>query len=602
MRILGVSCDYHDSAAAIVVEGEIIAAAEEERFSRRKHDAGLPERAVASCLAIAGLEPDDVDAVVVYEKPLNLLTRLLASRQRIGPAALPHFTREMPVFLRSNLLVGYRLEKLLRRLGATRPPQVHYSEHHMSHAASAYFPSPFDSAAILTVDGVGEWATSVIGMGRGRVIDLLEEQRFPNSLGLLYSLATAWCGFTPNDGEYKLMGLAPYGEPSYRESLSELAELAPDGGLIIDGRRVRWWSARPERLGHLHAALGGPPRAPDDPITQRDVDLARSVQEFTEDAVLSMARHAHELTGSSLLCLSGGVALNCVANGRLLREGPFEDVWVQPAAGDAGSALGAALWYWHQVVGAPRSTAAGSVDSMNGSFLGPSFSPDAISEWLTAQHVSHERVGDRSDLCASIAAELANGSIVGWFEGRMEFGPRALGHRSILADPRSPTVQLDLNMRVKGRESFRPFAPAVLSERAAEWFEVDRPSPYMLFTFQVADEHSLDVDDDGVDPFERVQVVRSDIPGCTHVDWSARVQTVDARTNGRFHQLLRAFEDLTGCPVLLNTSFNIAGEPIVCTPEDALGCAVAANLDILVIEDCVLDLRSSDMSAGACVP
>ena len=437
MQILGVSCDYHDAAAALVVDGEIVAAAEQERFSRVKHDAGLPEAAIASCLALGGIEPDDLDVVVFHEKPLVLLSRVLAARQRKGPSALGTFIREMPVLLRRNLLIGYRLEKALRRLGATSAPTLAYGEHHLSHAAAAFLASPYDTAAILTVDGVGEWATSTIGQGVHHRIDLLEEQRFPNSLGLLYSFATVWCGFEANEGEYKLMGLAPFGEPTYLDALREIVDVSDEGAVTVHAKRVGWWSTPPDRLRGLHSLLGGPPRQPGAPITRRDLDLARSVQELAEGTVMRMASHAHALTGESRLCLAGGVALNCVANGRLLREGPFDEVWVQPAAGDSGSALGAALWYWHTELGNRRAPAAesGGSDRMRGSLLGPSFTSDDIAGELDDAGLEARRFTDRDQLLARVATRLADGAIVGWFQGRMEFGPRALGNRSILADP-----------------------------------------------------------------------------------------------------------------------------------------------------------------------
>lgn len=594
MRILGVSCDYHDAAAALVIDGEIVAAVEQERLSRVKHDSSLPEDAIASCLAIAGLEPDELDVVVFHEKPLVVVGRVLAARQRKGPSAMGTFVREMPVLLRRNLLVGYRLEKALRRLGATKAPDIAYGEHHLSHASAAFLASPFPTAAILTVDGVGEWATSTVGHGLHHRVDLLEEQRFPDSLGLLYSLATVWCGFEANDGEYKLMGLAPFGEPTYVDALEELVQVDADGSFRIDAKRVGWWSTPTEKLGDLHALLGGPPRVPGSPLTRRDLDLARSVQELTERIVLAMAHHAHELTGESRLCMAGGVALNCVANGRILREGPFDEIWVQPAAGDGGSAVGAALWYWHGELGRPRrlDEQGSPGDLMHGAFLGPGFSNEEITAWLEEEGVSFRLVEDRSDLESEVAGALAEGAIVGWFQGRMEFGPRALGHRSILADPRSVTVQSDINQRVKGRESFRPFAPAVLADRAAEWFDIDAPSPYMLVTFPVARRRWVDVTDEPEDPVERVQIPRSEIPACTHVDRSARVQTVDPLQNPVLHRLLEAFDAATGCPVLLNTSFNLAGEPIVCTPADALRSARQGGLDLLVLEDVVVDLSA----------
>ena len=593
MRILGVSCDYHDAAAALVVDGELVAAAEEERFTRKKHDSSLPERAVASVLAIGDVKASEIDAVVLHEKPLAVLSRVVAARQRRGPKAMGTFRREMPVILKQNLLIGYRIETLLKDLGATKPPKIRYSEHHLSHAAAAFYPSPFPTAALLTVDGIGEWATATIGHGVQHRVDLLADQRYPNSLGLLYTLATEWCGFEANDGEYKVMGLAPFGEPTYRDALAEIVELQDDGSISVDAKAVQWWGSSPTKLTGLNDLLGGPPRVPGSPLTARDWDLARSIQDLVEDAVMRMATHAHELTGARHLCLAGGVALNCVANGRILREGPFDDLWVQPAAGDAGSAIGAALWYWHDELQNPRHrdepvTGELASDQIAVCQLGPSFGTDEIQTWLDQQGIEHERIDDEDERCAAVARHLADGAVVGWFQGRMEFGPRALGHRSLLADPRSPTVQRDINLRVKGRESFRPFAPAVLWEHATEWFELDQPTPYMLQTCQLAASKMLEVADEPTDPVERVQVPRSEIPACTHIDGSARVQTVHAETNPGFHRLISAFHEATGCPVLLNTSFNRAGEPIVCTPDEALATARAAGLDLLVLENCLL--------------
>ena len=596
MRILGVSGDYHDSAAAVVIDGVVVAAAEEERFSRVKHDDSLPDQAIASCLATAGLEGGDIDVVVFHEKPLVVVSRVLAARQRRGPRGVPGFVRDFPVLLRRNLMVGYRIDRRLRALGARRSPKIVFSEHHLSHAAAAFLPSPFDTAAVLTVDGIGEWATGAVGHGLRHRIDLLEEQRFPNSLGLLYSLATVWCGFEANDGEYKVMGLAPFGEPRYAAALAELVQVHDDGSVTVDAKRANWWAGDPARMSRLVAALDGPPRRADEPLTAREWDLARSVQDLVELAMVRMAAHAHELTGERNLCLAGGVALNCVANGRLLREGPFDEIWVQPAPGDSGSAVGAALWYWHDQLSNPRTldtpdpATALRPDAMSGAALGPSFTTEEVGSWLEGEGVAHERVSDRAARCERVAERLASGAVVGWVEGRVEVGPRALGHRSILADPRSVDVQRDLNVRVKGRESFRPFAPAVLWERASEWFEIDAPSPYMLFTFDVAESKRLAAGPEPTDPVERVQVARSQIPACTHVDNSARVQTVHTETAPAFHALLAAFESRTGCPVLLNTSFNLAGEPIVCTPDQALDTARRAGLDLLVIDEFLVDL------------
>ncbi|MFN8018001.1 MAG: carbamoyltransferase [Acidimicrobiales bacterium] len=605
MHVLGVSCDYHDAAAALVVDGKIVAAAEEERFSRIKHDNALPTGAIASCLAMAGLTAADVDAVVFHEKPLVVASRVVSTRQRQGFSGIAGFVRDVPVLLRRNLFLGYRVEKALAALGAGKKRiPIYYGEHHRSHAAAAFFPSPFEEAAIVTVDGVGEWATSTIGHGvRGRV-DLLTEQRFPHSLGLLYSLVTAWCGFEPNDGEYKLMGLAPFGEPTYADALRQLIEVDDDGSYRIDVDKVRWWAGDPAEMKALVELFDGPPRTGDERVSRRDVDLARSVQELVEDAVMRIAMRAQELTGSRHLCLGGGVALNCVANGKLLRDGPFDSIWVQPSPGDAGSAIGAALWYWHHELGNPRHLDDSSpvADGMGGGGLGPDFSSDEVDAWLASEGVEAQRVDDRDALSDLVAARLEQGAIVGWFEGRMEFGPRALGHRSILADPRGPTVQRDINLRVKGRESFRPFAPAVLWEHASDWFEMDQPSPYMLFTFQVVEDRLVPVAEEPEDLVERVNVPRSQIPACTHVDGSARVQTVHEETAPNFYRLLQAFHRRTGCPILLNTSFNRAGEPIVCTPDDALRSARTAGLDVLVIDHHVIDLsgdRAEPVGVGA---
>lgn len=591
MKILGVSCDYHDAAAAVVVDGEIVAASEEERFSRSKHDASLPEGAIVSCLAIAGLDPGDLDAIVFHEKPLVVASRVLAARQRRGPAALGAFARDFPVLLRRNALVGHRIEQLIRRMGAT-PPPIAYCEHHLSHAAAAFYPSPFETAAILTVDGIGEWTTATMAQGMHHRIDLLAEQRYPHSLGLLYSLATRWCGFEPNDGEYKLMGLAPFGEPSMTDALEQIVRVGEDGSIEVDARRVGWWGGDPTSRRRLISLLG-PARRPDEPLDRRHADLARSVQELTETAVMRMAEHARVTTGERNLCLAGGVALNCVATGRVLRESGYDDVWVQPASGDSGSAIGAALWYEHGHTGTHRRV--GERDSMSGAALGPAFGSDEIGARLAEQGVRSRRVPDVAERCREVAARLADGAVVGWFEGRMEFGPRALGHRSILADPRSPTMQHDLNLRVKGRESFRPFAPAVLWEHAPEWFDLDLPMPYMSFVVDVAGPHRIDVPpaDEPEDLFERARIARSDIPACTHVDGTARVQTVHDDLHPAFHRLLTEFHALTGCPVLLNTSFNRAGEPIVCTPDDALATADAAGLDLLVLQDHLIEVETA---------
>ncbi|MFM7069636.1 MAG: carbamoyltransferase [Actinomycetes bacterium] len=594
--VLGLSCDYHDAAAALVMDGVVVAAAEQERFSRQKHDASLPVDAVAACLTSAGLDAADLAAVVFHEKPLRVVSRVLAARQHRGPAAFGQFVREFPTLVSRNAMISYRIDRMLRALGAGRTVPCYFGEHHTSHAAAAFYPSPFGDAAVLTVDGVGEWSTATFGHGSGGTLTQLGEIRYPHSIGLLYSLATVWCGFEANEGEYKLMGLAPFGQPVYEAALRSMLQIADDGAFSVDVDLLGWWSRRPSQLDGLSERLGCPPRAAGEPLEQRHADIAASVQQVTEAVLLQMAAHVHDVTGASDLCLGGGVAMNCVANGRLLRDGPFERVWVQPAPGDAGSAIGAALWWWHDVLEQPRDVSARSsvVDGMRGAALGPRFDPDDVADWLAGRGVEFERIPSPAERADRVGAALADGAVVGWFEGAMEFGPRALGHRSILADPRSSTVQSDLNQRVKGRESFRPFAPVVLWEHASDWFDIEAPSRHMSFTVQVAAAHLCAVDEEPTDFIDRVQVARSDIPACTHVDGSARVQTVHPEDGSTFAALLEAFHRQTGCPVLLNTSFNRAGEPIVGTPADALQTAEACGLDLLVLEDCIVTLRRSE--------
>ena len=593
--ILGISCDFHDAAAALLVDGRIVTAAEEERFTRVKHDARVPESAVRACLETAGLTAGDIDHVVFYEKPLMAASRFLATRQRQGPGGLAPFVRDAPKVFGSNLLIGLRIGRMLQRLGAKQPPPVKFIEHHLSHAASAFLPSPFEHSAILTIDGIGEWATATIGQGHHHRVELLAELRYPDSLGLLYSFVTAYCGFRPNDDEYKLMGLASYGTPRFVDDLTELMQPRGDGSVAVDARALRWFSSRSLRRPQFAKAFDGPPRQPGDPVSDRDADLAASIQALTETAVLQMAARARELTGEDRLCLAGGVALNCVANGRILREGPFDEIWVQPAAGDSGGAIGAALAYWHLELGNGREVD-GSTDAMSGSFLGPDVDSDEVEAALSASGVAHRDVVDDDELADEVSRRLADGDVVGWFRGRMEFGPRALGHRSLLADPRSATVRARLNEDVKGREDFRPFAPAVLADRADEWFDLDATSPYMLVVAQVADGRMVDVgaEPGGIDA--RGAVSRSEIPACTHVDGSARIQTVDAATNPDLARLLRRFDEHTGCPILLNTSFNRAGEPIVATPEQAINSARAGGIDLLVLGNSLVegaDLRSA---------
>lgn len=589
MHILGVSAYYHDAAAALVRDGEVVAAAQEERFTRIKNDAAFPVRALQHCLELGGIGPGEVDAVVYYEKPLTSFVRVLKTFAAIGPAGVRTFPRAMREMAGRKLWAGLEAERTLAALGCGRPSEVLYAAHHLSHAASAFYPSPFDSAAVLTFDGVGEWATSSIGRGHGRRLELLEEMHFPHSIGLLYSAFTQAAGFKVNSGEYKLMGLAPFGEPTYRDAIVDhLIELAADGSFAVDLRYFDYLAGRRMTNGRFHDLFGGPPRQPDEPIEQRHCDLARSIQDVVEEIVLRVAHHAHDLTGERRAVLAGGVASNCVANGRLLRDGPFEEVWVQPAPGDAGGALGAALWAWHELHEGPR--AARAVDAMHGAQLGPSLDPDEVERALRAAGRPFVRLVDPAERAARVAALLADGRTVAVAHGAMEFGPRALGARSILADPRRPDIRDAINAQVKRRESFRPFAPAVLEERAPDWFELDRPSPYMSFVVPVVGADATEAQASrSSDLVERLTSVRSPLPAITHVDGTARVQTVSADQAPELRRLLEAFDELTGCPVLLNTSFNVRGEPIVCTAEDAYRCFMLTDLDHLLVGECLLD-------------
>ncbi len=588
MYILGISAYYHDSAACLVRDGEVVAAAQEERFSRRKHDHSYPARAVEFCLRRAGITPKELAYVAFYDKPLLKFERLLETYIDYAPAGLRSFLMAMPLWLREKLWIREQVSKEAGFEG-----RVLFTEHHESHAASAFFPSPFERAAVLTMDGVGEWATSSYGYGAGNELHLLKELHFPHSLGLLYSAFTYYTGFRVNSGEYKVMGLAPYGEPKYvRLILEELVDLRDDGSLRLNmeyfdfAAGLRMTNAKFDRL------FGGPPRRPESEVTQREMDLARSVQEVTEEAMLRMARHAHRETGERNLCLAGGVALNCVGNGRILREGPFERVWVQPAAGDAGGSLGAALSAWYQYLGNERrveDVCRGRSDGMKGAYLGPEFTADEIEESLVKLGARYRRVPS-AGLAGEVARLLAEEKVVGWFQGRMEFGPRALGARSILGDPRSPRMQSQMNLKIKFRESFRPFAPSVLRERAADYFELEADSPYMLLVAPVRERLRREVTAEEGARFgiDRLNVPRSAIPAVTHVDYSARVQTVRREDNPAYYDLLAAFERLTGCAVLVNTSFNVRGEPIVCTPAEAYACFMRTEMDCLVVGDFVL--------------
>jgi carbamoyltransferase len=590
VNVLGISAFYHDSAAALVRDGTLMAAAQEERFSRVKHDDRFPINAIRYCLDAGAVGPGGIDAVVYYDKPITTFARLLKTYLGVGPAGFGSFRQAIPLWMGQKLWIPYLIERGLDRLGYEMPGDLYFAEHHQSHAASAFFASPFQSAAVMTFDGVGEWATSSIGVGDGNRIELQRQLLFPHSLGLLYSAFTYHCGFRVNSGEYKLMGLAPYGEPRYANLiLDELLDLREDGSFRLNMRHFGFLGGLKMTNRSFEALFDGPAREPESDITRREMDLARSVQEVTEEVVLRIARHTAATTGQRDACLAGGVALNCVANGRLLREGPFERIWVQPAAGDAGGAVGAALHGWYQIAGNPRS-AEGHNDGMNGSYLGPEFSDDEIERYLTWNGYPYESLDDPGEWAARIARLVADGKVVGLFTGRMEFGPRALGHRSILGDPRSAEMQSTMNLKIKYRESFRPFAPAVLAERASDYFDLDVESPYMMLVAPISQRLRSDGGHSGGDDLrEWVNEVRSEIPAVTHVDYSARLQTVNARQSPQFHSILSAFEEQTGCPVMINTSFNVRGEPIVCTPEDAYRCFMRTEMDALVLGSHLLE-------------
>ncbi|RPI15053.1 MAG: hypothetical protein EHM60_05260 [Lysobacterales bacterium] len=589
-RILGVSAYYHDAAAALVVDGRLVAAAQEERFTRRRHDERFPVHAARWSLEHAGCALADLDAVVFYDKPFLKFERLLETYLASTPRGLRSFVAAMPVWVKEKLFLKSELRRELRNLGGGegRLPPLLFSEHHLSHAASAFYPSPFESAAVLCLDGVGEWATASTWVGKGSRLEPRWELQFPHSLGLLYSAFTYYTGFKVNSGEYKMMGLAPYGEPRYAGLIrNHLVDVKPDGTFRLDMRYFGYATGLRMTTARFHALFGGPPRQPDEPVDQRTMDLAASIQQVTDEIVLRLARTLRRETGERRLCLAGGVALNCVSNGRLARDGVFDDLWIQPAAGDAGGAVGAALLAWHERGGARVVEPGG--DGMSGSFLGPEWTDDEAERFCREHGLPCERL-DAANLAERVAALLADGAIVGWMQGRMEFGPRALGNRSILADPRNPAMQRDLNLRIKFRESFRPFAPAVLRERVADHFDFVRDSPYMLLVSSVRDAGTFD-EDSGTKPagMERLRAVRSPLPAVTHVDGSARIQTVDRRTNPAFHRLIEAFDAKTGVPVLVNTSFNVRGEPIVCTPKDAYQCFMGTNIDWLVIGPCLLE-------------
>lgn len=590
MYILGLSAYYHDSAAVLLNDGEIVAAAQEERFSRKKHDARFPRHALNYCLAEGGISLAQVDRVAFYDKPFLKFERLLETYLAFAPKGFKSFRMAIPLWLREKLFQKDLLAKELKKIepGVNWLDRLLFSEHHLSHAASAFFPSPFDEALVLTMDGVGEWATTSAAIGRGNNLEIFKEIHFPHSLGLLYSAFTYYLGFKVNSGEYKVMGLAPYGEPKYTQTiLDHLIDLKPDGSYRLDQSYFDYCTGLTMTNAKFDALFGAPPRKPEDPLTQREMDLAASVQAITEEAVLRMTCALREETGMENLCLAGGVALNCVANGKVLRDGKFKQIWVQPAAGDAGGALGAALGAHHLFLDQPRSASTGN-DRMRGAYLGPQFAQSDIEARLNAAGAKFSVVTD-AELIEQTASLLASENVVGWFQGRMEFGPRALGGRSILGDPRSPQMQSVLNLKIKYRESFRPFAPSVLREHVSEWFELSEDSPYMLMVADVAKSRRIQTDqENGLFGIEKLKVPRSTIPAVTHVDHSARIQTVHADTNPRYHALISRFHEKTGCPVLINTSFNVRGEPIVCTPEDAFRCLMGTEMDALVIGNCIL--------------
>lgn len=597
MRVLGISGLYHDSAAALVVDGTIAAAAQEERFTRKKHDADFPHRAVEYCLSVAGCGLDELDAVVFYDKPFIKFERLLETYLAFAPRGFSSFRMAMPLWLREKLFQKHIIGKELRKIApGFDPEKLLFTEHHLSHAASAFYPSPFEEAAVLTMDGVGEWATMTLAIGKGSALKIHKELHFPHSLGLLYSAVTYYIGFKVNSGEYKVMGLAPYGEPRYAAlMLEKLVDLKPDGSFQLDQSYFNYATGLTMTNERFAALFGQPVRAPEQLLTQFHMDMAASIQAVTEEIVLRLARSVRAETGQRNLCLAGGVALNCVANGKLLREGIFDGLWIQPAAGDAGGALGAALAGYHLFAGHPRQPNPGGSDSMQGSYLGPSFPQPEIEAELTAAGARFEVLDDDA-LIEATAQALAEGKAVGWMQGRMEFGPRALGGRSILGDPRSPQMQKMLNLKVKYRESFRPFAPSVLREDVANWFELDTDSPYMLLVADVRKERRRDMTEAEKALFgiDKLNVPRSDIPAVTHVDYSARIQTVHEDTNPRYHALLSRFKDLTGCPVLVNTSFNVRGEPIVCNATDAFRCFMGSEIEVLVAGNCILRKEAQD--------
>ncbi|MCF7957049.1 MAG: carbamoyltransferase [Phycisphaerae bacterium] len=594
MNILGISAFYHDSAACLVQDGKIVAAAQEERFTRKKQDFSFPAHAVKYCLEERGITSDDLDYVAFYDKPFIKFERILETYLAFAPLGINSFLKAIPLWIKQKLWMKENIKSDLNYEG-----KIIFPEHHESHAASAFFASPYQEAAFLTVDGVGEWATSSFGVGKDNEIHIHNEMHFPHSLGLLYSAFTYYTGFKVNSGEYKVMGLAPYGEPKYKDViLSELMDLKEDGSFKLNMKYFNYCVGLTMTNKRFDKLLGGPPRKPESRVTQREMDLARSVQEVTEEVILRMARHIHKVTGQKRLCLAGGVALNCVANGRLLREGPFEDIWVQPAAGDAGGALGAALFTWYQYLGNTRKVDEGR-SMQGGSYLGPAYDDNAIEEYLKRNDLPYKKL-EKNEMPSRIADLVADEKVIGWFQGRMEFGPRALGGRSIIGDARSPKMQETMNLKIKFRESFRPFAPTVLKEKVSDYFEIDRESPYMLLVAPVKEQvrRQMTPEEEKLFGIDKLNIVRSTIPAVTHVDYSARLQTVNREDNPLYHQMISQLDEKHGCPVIINTSFNVRGEPIVCSPEDAYLCFMRTKMDYLILGNYLLDKREQKELEG----
>jgi len=585
MYILGISAFYHDSAACLVKDGEILSAAQEERFTRKKHDHNFPQKAIEFCLKDAGIRAEQLDLIAFYDKPFLKFERLLETYLAYAPVGIKSFIKAMPLWIKEKL---WMKEMIKEKLGYTG--KIIFPEHHESHAASAFYPSAYNKAAIITMDGVGEWTTTSYGIGEGNEIQLYADIKFPHSLGLLYSALTYYTGFKVNSGEYKVMGLAPYGEPKYKKLIYDhLIDVKEDGSFRMNMEYFNYCQGLTMTNEKFNKLFGGPPRIPETNLTQKQMDIARSLQEVTEEIVLKIGSHVYKETKSKNLCLAGGVALNCVANGRLLREGPFENIWIQPAAGDAGGALGAALIGWYKYHNKPRTAADGKSDKQKGSYLGPQFTDEEIKSFVQSLNLSAKKY-DEDELIETTANLINSDKVIGWFDGKMEFGPRALGSRTIIGDARSPKMQATMNIKIKFREGFRPFAPSVLFEKVNEYFEIEKESPYMLLTADVKKERRIPMTDEeqkkwGID---KLNVVRSDIPAVTHVDYSARLQTVHKETNPRYHKLISKFEEKTGCAVIINTSFNVRGEPIVCTPEDAYRCFMRTNMDYLVLGSYIL--------------